>query len=51
MHLQPVFAECEFVGAAVAAELFARGLSSRSISNLTSSDRDRDLAAVRNAAE
>lgn len=48
MHLQPVFAEYESVGGAVAEDLFARGLCLPSGSNLTTADLDRVIEAIRN---
>jgi dTDP-4-amino-4,6-dideoxygalactose transaminase len=47
MHLQPVFADAEVVGGAVAADLFATGLCLPSGSSLTVAQRDRVIAAVR----
>ncbi len=49
MHLQPVFADCEFVGSGVSARLFERGLCLPSGSNLTDADRERVAAEVRRA--
>ena len=46
MHLQPVFANAEMRGGAVAAELFDRGLCLPSGSNLSESDQDRVIDAV-----
>jgi dTDP-4-amino-4,6-dideoxygalactose transaminase len=46
LHLQPLFANCEAIGGAVAADLFARGLCLPSGSNLTDADRDRVIAAI-----
>ncbi|MDZ8238351.1 MAG: aminotransferase class I/II-fold pyridoxal phosphate-dependent enzyme [Nostoc sp. ChiQUE01a] len=42
LHMQPIFAECECLGGAVAEDLFARGLCLPSGSNLT----DEDLGIV-----
>ena len=50
MHLQPVFAEYEAVGGAVAEDLFARGLCLPSGSNLTEADLERVVAGVRGVA-
>ena len=50
MHMQPVFAECETVGGAVAEALFAWGLCLPSGSNLTEGDRARVIDAVRSLA-
>jgi dTDP-4-amino-4,6-dideoxygalactose transaminase len=47
MHLQPVFADCECFGGAVASDLFARGLCLPSGSNLSTPDLERVVAAVR----
>ena len=46
MHLQPVFADCETVGGAVAADLFTHGLCLPSGSNLTETELERVVAAV-----
>ncbi|MBD2773241.1 DegT/DnrJ/EryC1/StrS family aminotransferase [Iningainema tapete] len=46
LHLQPVFAECECIGGAVAEDLFARGLCLPSGSNLTTSDLERVIGAI-----
>ncbi|MDF5706275.1 MAG: aminotransferase class I/II-fold pyridoxal phosphate-dependent enzyme [Nostoc sp. S4] len=40
LHMQPIFAECECFGGAVAEDLFARGLCLPSGSNLTDEDLD-----------
>ena len=37
MHLQPIFADCEFINNGVAEELFQQGLCLPSGSNLTES--------------
>ena len=50
MHLQPVFAPYESVGGAVAESLFAHGLCLPSGSNLAVDERDRVIAAIRDAA-
>ncbi len=47
MHLQPVFAGCEFVGSGFSARVFERGLCLPSGSNLTDDDRERVAAEVR----
>lgn len=49
MHLQPVFADAPVVGGAVSAALFADGLCLPSGSTLTDGQRDRVVAAVREA--
>lgn len=49
MHLQPVFADCEVVGGVVAEGLFRDGLCLPSGSNLSREDRDRVIAAFRDA--
>lgn len=46
LHLQPVFAEYESVGGAVASDLFARGLCLPSGSNLTDEERARVTDAI-----
>ncbi|MEI2580259.1 DegT/DnrJ/EryC1/StrS family aminotransferase [Scytonema sp. PRP1] len=46
LHLQPVFADCEYVGGAVSEDLFARGLCLPSGSNLTSEDLERVIDAI-----
>jgi len=55
MHLQPVFADCEMRGGAVAEEIFRRGLCLPSGSSMTDADVDRVvegvLAAVRDSSE
>lgn len=48
MHLQPVFADCETVGGAVAADLFNRGLCLPSGSNLTEAELARVVMIVQN---
>lgn len=50
MHLQPVFAGCEFFGGGVAEDLFARGLCLPSGSNLSVADLNRVAAVVRRCA-
>lgn len=50
MHLQPVFAECRSVGGGVAEDLFTRGLCLPSGSNLSTADRERVVAVVRETA-
>ena len=47
MHLQPVFAAYDRVGGAVAEDLFNRGLCLPSGSNLSRTDLDRVMAAIR----
>lgn len=49
MHLQPIFASAERVGGEVAAGLFQDGLCLPSGSNLTAAQRDRVIAAFREA--
>ena len=46
LHLQPVFAECECIGGAVAEDLFAHGLCLPSGSNLTTEDLERVIQAI-----
>ena len=46
MHLQPVFADCEYVGLGVAEDLFARGLCLPSGSGMTSGDLERVVDCV-----
>ena len=46
LHLQPVFANCECIGGAVAEDLFARGLCLPSASNLTNEDLERVTQAI-----
>ncbi|BAZ12828.1 DegT/DnrJ/EryC1/StrS aminotransferase [Calothrix sp. NIES-4071] len=46
LHLQPVFAECECFGGAVASDLFARGLCLPSGSNLTHEELERVIEAI-----
>ncbi|MBR8834763.1 MAG: aminotransferase class I/II-fold pyridoxal phosphate-dependent enzyme [Stigonema ocellatum SAG 48.90 = DSM 106950] len=46
LHLQPVFAECECIGGAVAEDLFAHGLCLPSGSNLTIEDLERVIGAI-----
>ncbi|WP_226588365.1 aminotransferase class I/II-fold pyridoxal phosphate-dependent enzyme [Microseira wollei] len=46
LHLQPVFAECECVGGAIAEDLFERGLCLPSGSNLTIEDLERVIGAI-----
>lgn len=50
LHMQPVFAECEAIGGAVAEDLFARGLCLPSGSNLSPGERERVVDAVRRCA-
>ena len=49
MHLQPLFADCRFVGSGVSTELFERGLCLPSGSNLTEAERGRVVTAFRAA--
>jgi dTDP-4-amino-4,6-dideoxygalactose transaminase len=49
MHLQPVFADCETRGGAVAEEIFRRGLCLPSGSSMTDADVARVVDAVRTA--
>ena len=51
LHLQPVFAECECIGGAVAEDLFERGLCLPSGSNLAPEDRERVIQAIRPLAK
>lgn len=46
LHLQPVFAECECIGGAIASDLFERGLCLPSGSNLTMGDLERVINAI-----
>lgn len=46
LHLQPVFAECECFGGAVAGDLFARGLCLPSGSNLAHEELERVIEAI-----
>ncbi|PLZ97796.1 pyridoxal phosphate-dependent aminotransferase [Fischerella thermalis CCMEE 5268] len=47
LHIQPVFAECECFGGAVAEDLFAYGLCLPSGSNLTDKDLDRVIDGIK----
>ncbi|MFN3334771.1 MAG: DegT/DnrJ/EryC1/StrS family aminotransferase [Caldilinea sp.] len=47
MHLQPVFADCEAVGGAVAKALFRDGLCLPSGSNLSQEELQRVVAVIR----
>jgi len=49
MHLQPVFADCEMRGGAVAEEIFRRGLCLPSGSAMTDADVERVTTAIRQA--
>ena len=49
MHLQPLYAECERYGGAVAADLYRRGICLPSSSSLERADQDRVVDAVRSA--
>ncbi len=46
LHLQPIFAECEFIGSDIAEKLFEHGLCLPSGSNLTTEDRQRVMRAI-----
>lgn len=46
LHLQPVFADCEYIGGFVAEELFTQGLCLPSGSNLTDEDLQRVIDAI-----
>jgi pyridoxal phosphate-dependent aminotransferase EpsN len=46
LHLQPVFAECECIGGAIAQDLFEHGLCLPSGSNLASEDLERVIQAI-----
>ncbi|BAZ68521.1 MAG: DegT/DnrJ/EryC1/StrS family aminotransferase [Pelatocladus maniniholoensis HA4357-MV3] len=46
LHLQPVFSECEYIGGAVAEDLFRRGICLPSGSNLTNEDLERVISAI-----
>jgi pyridoxal phosphate-dependent aminotransferase EpsN len=46
LHLQPVFADCECIGGAIAEDLFQNGLCLPSGSNLTAEDLDRVIHAI-----
>jgi dTDP-4-amino-4,6-dideoxygalactose transaminase len=46
LHLQPVFAECEFIGGTVSEELFTHGLCLPSGSNLTTEDLERVICTI-----
>lgn len=48
MHLQPVFADCEAIGGAVAADLFHRGICLPSGSNLTETELTRVVTIMQN---
>ncbi len=47
LHLQPVFANCEYIGGKVAEDLFERGLCLPSGSNLSDADLDRVCHAIK----
>ncbi|WP_124059158.1 DegT/DnrJ/EryC1/StrS family aminotransferase [Vaginisenegalia massiliensis] len=47
MHLQPVFADCDYIGGHVAEDLFNRGLCLPSDSKMTDQDIDRVIATIR----
>jgi len=46
LHLQPVFAGCEYIGGAIAEDLFEHGLCLPSGSNLTTEDLERVIHAI-----
>ncbi|AFZ26282.1 putative PLP-dependent enzyme possibly involved in cell wall biogenesis [Cylindrospermum stagnale PCC 7417] len=46
LHLQPVFAECDCIGGAVAEDLFTHGLCLPSGSNLADEDLERVISAI-----
>ena len=46
LHLQPVFADCECIGGAIAQDLFEHGLCLPSSSNLTTEDLERVTQAI-----
>jgi dTDP-4-amino-4,6-dideoxygalactose transaminase len=46
LHLQPVFADCECIGGAIAENLFERGLCLPSGSNLTIEELERVIHAI-----
>ena len=46
LHLQPVFADCECIGGAIAQDLFEHGLCLPSGSNLTTEELDRVIHAI-----
>jgi pyridoxal phosphate-dependent aminotransferase EpsN len=50
MHLQPLYAQCERYGGAVAADLFEHGLCLPSSSSLTRADQERVIETVRQVA-
>ncbi len=47
LHMQPVFAECESIGGAIAEDLFTRGLCLPSGSNLTDEDLGRVIESIK----
>ena len=49
MHLQPVFAECDYIGSHVAQRLFENGLCLPSGSSLTEEELERICAIIRSA--
>jgi len=51
MHLQPLYAGCEAIGGAVAADLAARGVCLPSSSSLSEDDQDRVVDVVRSVAQ
>lgn len=51
LHMQPVFAECDRFGGAVAEDLFARGICLPSSSSLTREQQDRVIDIVRKTAQ
>jgi pyridoxal phosphate-dependent aminotransferase EpsN len=46
LHLQPVFAECEYIGDTVAKDLFTHGLCLPSGSNLTDEDLEQVISEI-----
>ena len=50
MHLQPIFADCEMLGGAVAEDLFEHGLCLPSGSAMTEADVERVCAVVTSVA-
>jgi len=51
LHLQPVFAECESIGGAIATDLFNHGLCLPSGSNLTNEDLERVICAIKESQQ
>ncbi len=48
LHLQPIFANCEYIGAGISEHLFANGLCLPSGSNLTDLDLHRVIKVIKN---